>query len=272
MDADTATLSSVHKACRILASLSDPRTSRLTDVAQVTGLDKATVLRLLDALRSAGFVERDPEDKRYTLGPQVYALHRAMVHGLDIQAMSRPSLIRLAREFGDTAILSVPIGSESVCVDLYAGDYPIRANYLTVGSRRPLGAGAGSLALLAGLDDTERLALRPELERGITRYPRLSMDKLEQEVADTRQRGYALLLDVIVEKMGGIAICVRGPDGRAIAALSIAALSERIEGRAQALADALRREARDIERLWMPDPTPVAPRKAAGGASSGVAP
>ena len=50
-----------------------------------------------------------------------------------------------------SAVLSLPSGIESLCIDVEEGTYPIRANYLRVGSRRPLGVGAGSLALLAWL-------------------------------------------------------------------------------------------------------------------------
>src|SRR3546814_12823928 len=88
-------------------------------------------------------------------------MHHAMVAGMDLQAEARPALIRLSRQFGDTVILSVPVGWESVCVDLCFGDYPIRANYLHVGSRRPLGVGPGRLALLMAMRAAELPALLP---------------------------------------------------------------------------------------------------------------
>ncbi len=246
-------LSAVQKSCRVLAALSDPQVSRLTDIAQRSGVDMATALRILKELGQEGFVERDPDTKQYALGPQVYALHHAMVGGLDVRALARPSLIRLAREFGDTAVLSIPMGWESVCIDLCFGDYPIRANYLDLGSRRPLGVGAGSLALLAGLAPAEAQAILPAVHKALAqRYPRLSAAELLEATQRARELGHAMLLDVVVEKMGGLGVAIRGPGGRPIAALSITALSERIVPRETELACALLAEAHAIERVWMP--------------------
>ena len=76
------------------ASLSDRRIHRLTDIAQHAGLDISTALRILKDLECEGFVERDPESKHYMLGPQVYAMHHAMVDGLDLRGLARPALIR----------------------------------------------------------------------------------------------------------------------------------------------------------------------------------
>ena len=66
--------SSVQKVCRILRTLSVPDALRLSDVALATGLNKATVLRLLEALADEGFVERHEPSKRYRLGEQAMLL------------------------------------------------------------------------------------------------------------------------------------------------------------------------------------------------------
>jgi len=250
---DANALSATQKTCRILASLSDRSVQRLTDIAQSASLGISTARRILKDLEAEGFVERDPVNKHYMLGPQVYAMHHAMVDGLDVRALARPSLIRLARHFGDTVILSVPMGWESVCLDLCFGNYPIRANYLQAGSRRPLGVGAGSMALLSALDAVEAEAVMPMVrERLVAKYPRIPESLLRTNTQQARDLGYAMLLDVVVEKMGGLGVAVRGPSGRPIAALSIAALNERIESRETELAHALLQEACDIERSWWP--------------------
>jgi DNA-binding IclR family transcriptional regulator len=246
-------LSSVQKTCRILAALTDPSRVRLTDIAEKAQLDVSTTLRILKELEAENFIERDPESKHYSLGPQAYVMHHAMVARMDIRAAARPSLIRLAKQFGDSAILSIPAGWESICGDLCFGDYPIRANYLDVGSRRPLGVGAGSLALLAAMSVAEQQAVLPHVHAQMAkRYPAYSTSRLAQEVARAREHGHAMLLDVVVDRMGGVGVPVCAPGGKPVAALSIAALSERISGRELDLARALKDEARLIERAWLP--------------------
>jgi DNA-binding IclR family transcriptional regulator len=164
-----------------------------------------------------------------------------------VRDRARPALVRLAAASGDTVLLSTRHGLESVCVDREFGDFPIRANYLDIGSRRPLGAGAGSLALLAWLPTEEAETVIRLVEPALTqRYPRLPAQRVREEVRRSRENGYALLLDVVVERMGGIAVPILGADGRPVAAISIAALSERISSRLPMLVKLLRQEAADL--------------------------
>jgi DNA-binding IclR family transcriptional regulator len=242
--------SSVQKACRILRALTDARTTRLTDIAAAAGLDKATALRLLDVLARDGFVVRDADTKQYSLGPELFVLGAAALARFDPRPAVRPSLLRLANTFEDTAILSLPSGAESICVDVQEGRFPIRANYLQVGSRRPLGVGAGSLALLAWMSDEEVEAVMPAIAARLDRYPRITTGLLARHVAEARRRGYVVLLDVVVERMGGIAVPIMGRDARPVAALSVAALTDRITERERQLAVALKREAAACEAQW----------------------
>ena len=235
--------SSVQKACRILQVLTDARNVRLTDIANAAAQDKATTLRLLEVMRREGLVVRDSATKLYALGPEAWLLGAAAASRHDFRPLARPSLERLAARFEDSVILSVPRGAESVCVDVKEGSFPIRANYLEIGSRRPLGAGAGSLALLAWLPDDEIAALMPSIEVALRRYPRLDRRILMQHVQRARRAGYAMMLDHVVERMGGIGVPLLGPDGRPVAAISIAALTDRITGREREIADAVTREA-----------------------------
>ncbi|AZG14398.1 IclR family transcriptional regulator [Cupriavidus pauculus] len=246
----TVPSTSLQKACRLLRALSDTRNARLTDLAAAANVDKASALRLLETLVAEGMVERDPATKAFSPGREWLTLQAAAQQRLDMRPLVRPALIRLANTFEDTAILSVPSGWESVCLELRLGTFPIRANYLDVGSRRPLGVGAGSLALLAALPDDEVDTVLDCIAPSLKRYPQIDADVLRRHVATTRARGYAVLLDVVVERMGGIGIALPGPDGYPLGAISIAALNERIADREAALARALRREADTIAALW----------------------
>ncbi|SPD67120.1 Transcriptional regulator, IclR family (plasmid) [Cupriavidus taiwanensis] len=270
---------SLQKACRLLRALTDARNSRLTDLALAAGVDKASALRLLDTLAAEGMVQRDPSTKAFAPGREWLALHAAALQRTDLRPLVRPALIRLANAFEDSAILSVPSGCESICTELRLGTFPIRANYLDIGSRRPLGVGAGSLALLAALPDAEVDATLDGIAPALRRYPRFSRPMLLEHVRATRERGYAVLLDVVIERMGGIAIALPGPDGYPLGALSIAALNDRITSREAAMARALKREADAICQNWRrhagahpdtgrPAPRPRVPhqQKAAGDA------
>lgn len=253
---------------RVLRVMSEAGSTRLTDIAAAAGLDKATALRLLDVMVRDGFVTRDAQSKQFSLGPELMVLGAAALRRFDPRLLAQPSLLRLTGMFEDSAVLSIPSGVESLCIAVEEGTYPIRANYLRVGSRRPLGAGAGSLALLAFMPDAEREAALEILATQLpARYPRISMALLHERIAAARERGYVVLLDVVVERMGGIATSILDPDGRPVAALSIAALSDRILAREAALAQALRHESTVCQVRWAealrPDRAPQAPLQTA---------
>ena len=174
-------------------------------------------------------------------------------------------MMRLVGGFQDSVVLSIRSGVESLCIDVEEGTYPIRANYLTVGSRRPLGVGAGSLALLAWMPDDEREAALETLSGQLERYPRITTALLRERIAQARERGYAVLLDVVIERMGGIGVAILDTNDQPVAALSIPALNERILTREAALAQALQREATVCRVRWAEatraDRRPVQPQK-----------
>ena len=242
---------SAQKVCRILRVLSTPQPLRLADICAESGLNKASTLRLLDTLIDEGFVQRDAASKRYALGAEALVLGVAMQGRDHIRDRARPALVRLAALSGDTLLLSTRHGLESVCVDREFGSFPIRANYLELGSRRPLGAGAGSLALLAWLPDDEvdtvLNLLAPVFRK---RYPRIGRELLMTEIALARQRGYTLLLDVVVDQMGGIGVPILGGDAKPVGAISLAALSQRISNRLPLLVPALKKAAAELSAQY----------------------
>ena len=243
MPTRASAINSVQKSCRILRSLTEPRVNRLSEIAAQAGLNKVTTLRILEVLTREGFVRRDDKTKTYSLGNEVFILAAALRDRDDLRARARPSLVRLAAMSEDSVLLSVRSGgSESVCVDKEVGSFPIRANYLDIGSRRPLGMGAGAMALLAWQSEAEIEAILPLVEQRLPLFPKVSMSWLKNEIDRSRERGYSVFLNMLVDRMGAIGVPIFGANGRPVAALSIAALSDRISSRLDQLVDMLKRE------------------------------
>lgn len=234
-------LKSAEKVCAILRALSANPGSRLVEVSYVAGLNKVTASRILAILCQEGFAKH--EGRRYWLGNEALAMAASVARSTDLRAVVRPSLLRLAEQTEDTAQLIVRSGTESVCIDRELGGYPIRNDFLQIGSRRPLGVGAGSMALLAFLDEEEVRSILDINEYRLGAYPRLSREALQREVMATRERGYAFFADMVIDKTGAIGVPVFGPSGLVVCAISVAALSDRVREREQFIAERLAREA-----------------------------
>lgn len=239
----------VSKVCAVLRTIGARSPQRLSEISASTGLNKVTALRIIETLIAEGFVERaDGKKPGYARGHEFLALSASAGRSPDLRELAKPSLVRLADLSEDTALLSVCSGIESVCIDRQIGTFPIRANYLDLGSRRPLGVGAGAMALLAWLPEREIAAILTANEPRLAPYPRLPVAVIREEIAASRERGFVFLLDRVIDKMGAIGVPLRDPQGQVIGALSIAALSERLLARRDMLRDALLREQDLIRR------------------------
>ena len=224
------TVQSIERAVRLLRAMAvHSDGAMLSALARETGLGKGTVHRLLNALIESGLVFQDPENKRYRLGAGLALLGHA-AHAQDFAALAKPFLLRLAEQTEDTVYASVREGGAAVCVAREIGAFPIRTLSLEVGHLRPLGVGSGSLALFAFLPDDEIAGLIEKNAVWLARYPGHSRKELLAKVADTRRRGYSLVEGSIVPGMNAIGVPILGTDGRPVAALSLAAITDRVAG------------------------------------------
>lgn len=238
----------IDRAAKLLGVLSEAPTSgmMLTEIARQAEFGKGTTHRLLAALVDAGFVFQDTENRRYRLGARLGLLaHRSEAQNLAF--LAQPILDRLAQETGDTAFCSIREGLHAVCIARAIGPFPIRTLTLDVGHRRPLGIGAGSLALLATLPavKAEEMIIRNAVALSI--YPAFSSEMLRQIVSETRKHGYAVNDGHVIPGMSAIGIAAIDRMGNPVAALSIAAIRERVRGpRTIELATALKRAADEL--------------------------
>ena len=260
-----ASVKTIGRAAHVLQALAEGAAAgmRLADVTAAVGLGKATVHRLLGALVDVGYVEYDEGARLYRLGYGLFALGSA-ARRFHVADLARPGLMRLAAATGDTVYLSIRDGDQALCLDRCTGSYPIRTLTLDIGDRRPLGIGAGSLALLAfqGESDIARvLATGEEARRDFAGF---GCKDLAAMVATTQERGYALNDGRIVGAMMALGVPVRGADGRVLAALSIAAIRERMgEARRAELVAALQQEAAHLDHEFGRRETAFRPRSEA---------
>lgn len=223
--------------------------ARLARVAEATDLGKTTVLRLLKALIEVGYVEYDERAKLYRLGYNLYLLGQS-ARRFHIIELARAGLDRLAAETGDTVFLSVRDGNMAHCVDRRTGSYPIRTLTLSVGDRRPLGVGAGSLALLAFENDAKVTAIIAANSVERSAFARFGDVHLRKMIAAARQHGYTYNDGRVVSAMNAVGVPVIDPQGHVAAALSVAAIHERMDPeRRKMIVGLLKREAAVLRGL-----------------------
>ncbi|PAY06945.1 MULTISPECIES: IclR family transcriptional regulator [Bradyrhizobium] len=244
----------IQKVCAILRVLAQRSPLRLTDIADTTSLNKATALRILNSLIEEGFVSRVTGAKTYELGQEARVMAVGARRSVDIAELAQPSLLRLSERSADTALLSVRSGVEALYLARSVGSHPLQPNYLQIGSRRPLGVGAGALALLVWLPDAEIEAVIEVIVPRLAKSPRITPKFLRERIAVARKAGHTVLLDAAFPGMGGVGVPVRDDAGEVVAALSIGAATDRIRRREGELADMLKKEAQVLARAMAQAP------------------
>jgi DNA-binding IclR family transcriptional regulator len=252
----------IQKVCAILRVLAQNSPLRLTEIADATSLNKATTLRILGSLIEEGFVSRVTGAKAYELGQEARVMAVGARRTVDIAELAQPSLLRLSEKSADTALLSVRSGVEALYLARSVGSHPLQPNYLQIGSRRPLGVGAGSLALMVWLQDAEIEAIIEVIVPRLAKSPRITPKFLRERIAVARKAGHTVLIDAAFPGMGGVGVPVRDDAGEVIAALSIGAASDRIRRRESELADMLKKEAQVLARAMAQAPKNGRPAKA----------
>ena len=225
------------------------RGQALTQLAKSTGLAHSTVHRLLQRLIRERLVLQKESGKWYVLGPLAFELGLAAAASFDLREYCRTGMRHLAEELGDTIYLSVRSGTESVCQAREEGPSPIRVNTLAIGSRRPLGLGAGGLAVLAHLPAQELDdVLVQELPR-ICEEGRLTEGELRASIADCRRQGYSFIRNRVTLGVTAVGVPIFDSLDRPIAAISVAAIDDRMRAdRVLVLVQKLQRQAREISR------------------------
>ncbi|MFB9268449.1 IclR family transcriptional regulator [Bradyrhizobium erythrophlei] len=244
----------IQKVCAILRVLAQRSPLRLTDIADTTSLNKATALRILNSLIEEGFVARVAGAKTYELGQEARVMAVGARRTVDIAELAQPSLLRLSERSADTALLSVRSGVEALYLARSVGSHPLQPNYLQIGSRRPLGVGAGALALLVWLPDAEIEAVIEVIVPRLAKSPRITPKFLRERIVSARKVGHTVLIDAAFPGMGGVGVPVRDDTGEVVAALSIGAASDRIRRREAELADMLKKEAQVLARAMAQTP------------------
>jgi DNA-binding IclR family transcriptional regulator len=226
---------------------------RVTQLAQQVGLSQPTTHRLLRSLMEEGMVEQDMRSKRYRLSLEFFALAARAGQSGNLRDVVRPSLLRLSASLGDSLFLLARSGFDAVCLDRSEGPYPIRTFTGDIGGRVALGVGQGSLAILAFLPEEEReTVIRYNLPR-LRDFHLYDEVMLRSEIDTVRRSGYAARNTGVLEGMAGLAVPILDRDGRAVAALSVATISDRLNGdRMPTVVEMLKREAATISQKINP--------------------
>jgi DNA-binding IclR family transcriptional regulator len=224
---------SIERTIQLLKKVATHNTAGLTlaEAARQTGLKVPTVHRMLSCLAEQGLLVQRGSKKGYFLGMLAYELGLAASSHFNLRELCGPVLARISRVTGDTVFLTTRSGLDSVVIERKEGSYPIKVLTQTVGERRPLGSTAGGLALLAAMPCSESEDLITKNLHRLSGYGFLSEPVLRQMLQRARRLGFALNDGDLLVDVTGIGVAIPSDLGSPYAALSVVALSKRIDAK-----------------------------------------
>lgn len=219
----------IGKACDVLDQVAGfARPVRFAELLESSDFPKATLYRFLQSLTSQGMLSYDTERQTYTPGLRLVRLAHAAWTQSSLAPIARPFLDALARETGETVHLAQLDSGQVLYVDKRNAAQPVEM-FSQAGKVGPAYCTGVGKAMMAFLD-------QPMLDRAVSQqsYHRFtkktlgSEAALRAELAQIRDRGYAVDDE---EHEPGI-ICVACPvlseGGRMLGAISVTGSTERM--------------------------------------------
>lgn len=218
---DNNYIKSLERGLRILeifGELSRPLT--LTEVANLSKLNKTATQRFLHTLSSLGYLNRD-ENKRYSLGVKILSLGFHFLNSSNLRTMAKPYVDELSSELDKTVNLSVL--DNLYMLFLYRKEVRRFLKYdLQAGSKLPAYCTASGKILLAGLTDEELRTRIGEMEfHQITPKTITSKEILWEEIMKARKRGYSICDRELSMDLYSIAVPLINGQKKIVAAINV---------------------------------------------------
>jgi IclR family acetate operon transcriptional repressor len=204
--------------------------ARLTDLAAAVGLSKAAAYSILATLQARGVLASVGENltRRYRLGLSLLRLGELAAASTDLAGIAMPVLRELTGKVGMTSRLAVLEDGYAVIIGRVDAPGAIRFESALGRRENPHCSGVGK-ALLAALPDEEATAILARLgQPPRTRRTLTSIEALRANFAEISRRRFAIDDEEDHEGVVCIAAAVFGRDGRAVGAISITNLKQRL--------------------------------------------
>jgi len=226
MNAPAGGVQVIARAAQILRALEgQPRWLSLAQLADVVGLPRSTVHRIVSALIAEGFLASASPSGRVRIGPEFARL--AWTGTAELWRSVEPFMQRIHDQLGETVDCSILDGHRVRVIHVIPTRHELRA-IADVGATFPLHSTSKGRAMLAVYD---RPAARRMLPADLERYtPKTvtTIDGVLLAIDQARQTGVALDLEESTMGICAAAIAVREPSG-VLLAISVPVPVQRYE-------------------------------------------
>jgi DNA-binding IclR family transcriptional regulator len=226
--AKTTSSNPVRRISSIIDAVASSRNGlSLVEIASAVGLVPSTSHRTVNILMDIGYLRLAPETKTYHIGDR---LKRVLLLDLGIESLAelaKPGIVALAEKFHETAYVAQYSSSGIQLVDYYFSTQGSRT-LVHPGFDFPIHATAAGKAVYAFQSDN---LIKEEISKGLERFmPNTLKSKktVLQELAQVRQKGYAVNDSELDPGVYAVAAPVVIADSSVLGVIAIVGIKERL--------------------------------------------
>jgi IclR family transcriptional regulator, acetate operon repressor len=245
-------MSTIAKALNLLNTLADLKVEPgLSDIARASGLDKATARRMLVELGRYGFVDQDPDTKRYRLGSAPVRLASIRERRYPFAQLVAPLARGLVVRTGETVHVSEPAGGALATVHVEMSDFSHRV-IIEPGQLLPFHATASGLAYLSTLGNVELKEWLKLPRQAFTPTTSIEAEVIKARLKDGRARGYFISEEGYEQGVKSVAVPILDARGLVRGTIAVAGPAVRVDrAKLEEFGGYVAETVRQIERaLW----------------------
>lgn len=211
-------IQSVSRAVDILHCFETRELLGITEIAEMSGLNKSTAFGIVATLVAEGLLEQDSVTGRYRLGLELFRLGSLV--NTSTRRLVMPELERLVAELGETVNYVRPDGSDVVYLIKKESTHSMRICTKT-GQRLPMYCTAVGKAILAHLPASETTSIISSFQFGAyTEFTVPNAPALAVQLQQIRRNGYAIEREEFEYGLICVAVPVLDDRGYPVAAVS----------------------------------------------------
>jgi DNA-binding IclR family transcriptional regulator len=195
----------------------------LSDLARISGINKATCFRLMTELVDHGLAEQIPESREYRIGPAVLRLAALREAAVPLRDLALPVLHRLAKATGETAHMSHLVGGKlATLAYAYSADHAMKV-MMEDAEVLPFHATSSGYAVLTYMPPKTADAILAQPLTGVTQSTPIRAEDVRARMAATRKAGFARTADTYEMDVASLALPLFDARGLCSGAMAVAA-------------------------------------------------
>ena len=190
---DISGVQSVVRAFTILEILCEKGELGVTQIADISGLSKATVHRFLNTLVNLGYVKQNCSTEGYSITLKFLKISASQRALFDQRNEMRPVLEKLSAECGETVHLVERSGNDIIYIDKIENKMTAFRMASQVGMSLPMVYTASGKAIMSKLSETQIKQIWDE-SNIYAKTPKtiIDFDEFIKEIRQVKKQGYAV--------------------------------------------------------------------------------